>query len=119
MQGQSNPALKPAARSLRSNMTDAERLLWQRLRSNQLGARFRRQHPFQHYMLDFVCLEHKLVVEADGSQHMEAAAYDTQRTQTLQAAGFRLLRFWNHDILNQTEAVMEAIYLALHGKQQV
>ncbi len=94
-------------------MTDAEHALWRRLRAKQLGAKFRRQHPFGPYFLDFVCLEHKLVVEVDGGQHADQQAYDHARTDMLERAGFRVLRFWNNDVLCQTDAVVEAIYLAL------
>ncbi|MBC3873962.1 endonuclease domain-containing protein [Undibacterium flavidum] len=77
-------------------MTDVERLLWSRLRCEQLGFKFRRQHPFLNFVLGFVCLELKLVVELDGSQHLEAQNYDEYRTKCLNDAGYLVLRFWNN-----------------------
>ena len=106
----------PRARTLRQSSTDAEQLLWQRLRSRQLaGCKFRRQHPFGPYILDFVCIEQGLVVELDGGQHAEAAAqaYDEKRSRWLQQQGLRVLRFWNHDVLQQTNEVLAQVLLAL------
>jgi very-short-patch-repair endonuclease len=114
MRGQSNQFSKSAASGLRQSLTDAEQVLWQRLRGSQLGVKFRRQHPFDGYVLDFVCLSERLLIEVDGSQHADAIDYDTQRTAHLEAAGFRVLRFWNNDVLNQTGAVMEVIWSALN-----
>ena len=99
-------------RALRKAMTDAERCLWRHLRGRQMRAcKFRRQHPFADYIVDFVCLERRIVVEADGGQHQENQQ-DVLRDQFLQQAGFRVLRFWNHEILNKTAAVLEVIYAA-------
>jgi len=114
MQGQTNAFTKPAARDLRKAMTDAERKLWQRLRSDQLGVKFRRQHPFGRYVLDFVCLERCLVIEVDGSQHAEDQAYDEKRTEQLRVSGFTVLRFWNNEVLNETDAVVQAIWDVLN-----
>ncbi|MBL8450692.1 MAG: endonuclease domain-containing protein [Dechloromonas sp.] len=100
-------------RDLRKNPTDAERCLWQRLRSGQLaGFRFRRQHPFDGYVLDFVCLERRLVVEVDGGQHLECER-DRLRDARLRSAGFRILRYWNNQVLEETDAVVEAIWRVL------
>ena len=99
---------------LRNRMTDAEQLLWQAVRSRQLGGyKFRRQHPFHDFILDFVCIEKKLVVEIDGGQHSERHASDKIRTEQLVTAGFRVLRFWNNEVLGQFEAVKERIWLEL------
>lgn len=114
MHGQTAPTAKAFATHLRTTLTDAERKLWQRLRGRQLGAKFRRQHPFQGYVLDFVCLEQRLVVEVDGSQHAEAAERDAARTEVLAHAGFQVLRFWNNDVLMETDAVVEVILGALN-----
>ncbi|MEO6023922.1 MAG: endonuclease domain-containing protein [Burkholderiales bacterium] len=101
-------------RQLRSSMTIAERKLWSALRLSQMsGHKFRRQHPFENFILDFVCLESKLVVELDGSQHRDTAAYDQQRTKALALAGFTVLRFWNNQIMGEFENVKEAIWRAL------
>ncbi len=91
-------------------MTDAERKLWQALRDKQLnGHRFRRQHPIGRYIADFACIEQKLVIELDGGQHQEQMAYDEQRAAFIEAQGWRILRFWNNDVLNNLEGVMERI----------
>ena len=78
---------------------------------------FRRQHPFGDYILDFVCLENKLVIEVDGGQHGQQAGYDENRTQELHAAGFRVLRFWNNQVLKEIESVREKIWLAVQELQ--
>ena len=96
-------------------MTDAERKLWRRLRGNQLGAKFRRQHPYLDFILDFVCLERRLIVEIDGSQHMAATEYDAHRSEALRLAGFRVLRFWSNEALTHTDAVIQAISAALEN----
>ena len=101
------------ARQLRRDQTDAERRLWSRLRSAQLGVKFRRQHPVAAYHADFCCVEHGLIVELDGGQHVEQHAIDAQRTQDLHAAGFRVMRFWNDDALRRTDDVLAAIVQAL------
>jgi len=99
-------------------MSDAEQALWNLLRGRQIcGLKFRRQHPFGDYILDFVCLEKKLVIEVDGGQHGQQAGYDENRTQELQAAGFRVVRFWNNEVLKEIEAVREKIWLAVQELQ--
>ena len=98
------------ARSLRSDMTDAERLLWRALRGKQLnGYRFRRQHPIGKYIADFACVEQKIVIELDGGQHQEQLEYDEQRTAFLRAHGWQVLRFWNNDVLNNLTGVLSTI----------
>jgi len=102
-------------RELRQNSTDTERLLWSRLRRRQLaGFKFRRQHQIGLYICDFASLDGKLVVELDGSQHATRLTYDERRDHFLRSAGFRVLRFWNNDVLGQTERVVDTIYAALH-----
>jgi very-short-patch-repair endonuclease len=97
------------ARELRRDATDAERRLWSALRDRRLrGYRFRRQHPIGNYIVDFVCTRHRLIVEADGSQHADSDA-DRRRTARLESEGWRVLRFWNNDILANTEGVVLAI----------
>ncbi|UCV15206.1 endonuclease domain-containing protein [Quatrionicoccus australiensis] len=115
MQGQDNTWLQEnrIPQELRKEATDAERFLWQFLRDKQLGVKFRRQHPFSNYVLDFVCLERKLVIELDGGQHAETASADNERTRFLQVAGFRVLRFWNNQVFQETEAVIESIMAVL------
>jgi very-short-patch-repair endonuclease len=103
-------------RSLRNTMTDAELRLWQCLRRRQMdGFKFRRQHPFDNYILDFVCMEAMLVIEVDGGQHGDHGAGDMIRTAVLEKAGFRVLRFWNNEVLNEIEVVKESIWQALHN----
>lgn len=114
MRGQSNSFVQSVASELRTTMTDAERKLWNRLRGEQLGVKFRRQHPYEDFVLDFVCIDRKLVVEVDGSQHFELAARDEARTKRLEAAGYRVLRFWNNEVLEETDAVVEAIWNVLN-----
>ncbi len=111
-----HPVAKERARTLRTAMSDAEKRLWRRLRKRQVGAyRFRRQHPLGRYIVDFVCLQARLVVEVDGGQHVERVHYDQKRSAWLGKHGFRVLRFWNHEVMNQTEAVMTVISEALHA----
>ena len=114
MQGQTNDFTKPAARDLRKSLTDAERKLWQRLRGAQLGVKFRRQHPFENYVLDFICIERRLVIEVDGSQHAEEQEHDEKRSKRLHQAGFTVLRFWNNEVLIETDAVVQAIWDVLN-----
>jgi len=98
------------ARDLRKNSTDAERLLWRHLKTKQLlGLKFRRQEQIGYYIVDFVCYEALLIVEADGGQHLEGRENDEVRTQWLNSQGFRVLRFWNNDILLNVEGVLEVI----------
>ncbi|WP_298188320.1 DUF559 domain-containing protein [Metallibacterium sp.] len=108
--------LRDFARELRRRTTDAEALLWRLLRNRHMaGAKFRRQHPLSPYVLDFYCHDAGLAVELDGGQHNEAAGrrHDARRDAFLAQKGIRVLRFWNHEVLNQTEAVLEAIYAAV------
>ena len=104
------------ARQLRRTMTDAERRLWFLLRSRQLaGFKFRRQHPFGPFILDFACIEHRLVIEADGRQHVDNA-YDQRRTAWLESRGWKVIRFWNNDILTNPEAVAIGILDAVGAR---
>ena len=112
MKGRSNRLIRRGnlPRRLRQRMTDAERLLWRRLRLRQLsGWKFRRQSPYENYILDFVCLEAKLIVEVDGGQHAEHAIDDAARDASLRSVGFRVLRFWNNQVMQETDAVVEVI----------
>ncbi|HET6907192.1 MAG TPA: DUF559 domain-containing protein [Rhodanobacteraceae bacterium] len=106
-------AKKLFARKLRREMTDAERRLWTHLRRQQLaGFRFRRQFPVGPYIVDFMCLEAKLVIEIDGGQHLESAS-DAVRSEWLEEQGLHVLRFWNHDVLMRTKEVLAVIFEAL------
>ncbi|MBV8190913.1 MAG: endonuclease domain-containing protein [Alphaproteobacteria bacterium] len=106
------------ARTLRKSPTDAEYLLWKHLRSRKLsGFKFRRQHSVGPYICDFACLEGGMVVELDGSQHVEQSDYDERRDSFLRSRGFRVIRFWNNDVLVRTESVLETIFEALHRRE--
>jgi len=103
-------------RELRSNMTDAERRLWSFLRNRQLGGfKFRRQHPVGAFVADFVCVERSLIIELDGGQHADSL-YDVRRTAFLNGLGWQVMRFWNNDVLSQTEAVLAVILQTLETK---
>ncbi|MDP1698386.1 MAG: endonuclease domain-containing protein [Xanthomonadaceae bacterium] len=104
------------ARALRREQAPAERELWQQLRAKRFdGFKFRRQQPLGRYIVDFVCLAQRLILELDGGQHADAADYDTIRDAWLQQQGFRVRRFWNNQWSAQREAVLEAIWTALHS----
>ena len=91
------------ARILRNNPTDAERILWRHLRFRQLvGYKFRRQRPIGRFIVDFVCLEKNLVIEIDGGQHSEQKSYDSKRDAWIRTKGFRVLRFWDHEVIAQS-----------------
>jgi len=110
---------RPTARSreLRRDATEAERKLWQHLRSRQLrGARFNRQFPVGQFICDFACRELRLVIELDGGQHASAADYDKRRTRFLEAQGYAVIRFWNNEVLDNTEGVLVRIGEALDNR---
>ena len=99
------------ARDLRKHPTEAEHRLWRRLQRRQIAdAKFRRQQPLGPYIVDFVCLEHRLIVEIDGGQHAGQATADERRTLWLEQRGFRVLRFWNNEVLAHTDDVAQAIF---------
>jgi len=101
------------ARTLRHDATDAERRRWAVLRHRHLqDHKFRRQHPIGRFVVDFACTKHHLVIEADGGQHDQSSA-DMQRTACLESQGWRVMRFWNNDILTNTEGVLTRILEAL------
>ena len=104
------------ARDLRHNATDAERLLWRHLKGSSLGGlKFSRQMPIAGFICDFVCRSKKLVIELDGSQHVNAAAYDAERSLKIEAQGYRVIRFWNNDLTENLEGVLETIVRAALG----
>jgi very-short-patch-repair endonuclease len=107
--------IDPLLRNLRRNMTDAERRLWSKLRNKATGFRFRRQHRLGRFVVDFVCLERRLVVEVDGGQHNQRSNLesDARRTMWLNEAGYQVLRVWNNDVLLRTDDVLENILAAL------
>jgi very-short-patch-repair endonuclease len=97
------------ARALRASMTDSERRLWSRLRMEQLGVKFRRQHPLGNYIADFACLSPKLIVELDGSQHAESGAYDAKRDAFFRENGFAVLRIATDEPLRNMDGVLAVI----------
>jgi very-short-patch-repair endonuclease len=109
MQNQSTPVAQRNARSLRRAMTDSERKLWFGLRAEQLGVKFRRQHPLGNYIADFACLDPKVIVELDGSQHMAQAKYDERRDSFFREHGFIVLRFPTDAPFTNYDGVREAI----------
>ena len=103
--------LKTYARNLRKEKIDAEIKLWQLLRDRRLlGYKFRRQYWIQNYRVDFICLEKKLIIELDGCQHMNNEKYDLERIRQLSSLGFNVLRFWNNDIYDNIDEVMDKLY---------
>lgn len=110
------PALLQFARQMRKNQTNAEQFLWRLLRNrNFCGYKFRRQYPIGGYIIDFFCDEANLAIELDGGGHAGIAqqAYDEERSRTLSGAGIRIIRFWNNAVLNNTDNVLEKIYVEL------
>ena len=106
--------MKPLARTLRRNQTQAEQKLWRHLRNRGCaGHKFRRQLVIGRHIVDFVCLDPKLVIEIDGGQHLEQKESDDRRTRELESRGYRVLRFWNNQVLTEFEAVLETIRRAL------
>lgn len=111
----SNSKTMHRAGELRKEPTPSERKLWAYLRGDNLqGVNFRRQHALGNYIVDFVSIKRKLVIELDGSQHLEQEEYDTERTKFLQSMGYTVIRFWNHQIMNEMDNVIKAIEFALH-----
>ncbi len=103
------------ARSLRSAQTEAEARLWRALRNRRLdGFKFRRQFPIDRFIADFACIDAKLVVEVDGGLHAEQLDYDAQRTAVLESCGFHVLRFWNGEVFDNLDGVVETIRRHLH-----
>ncbi len=103
-------SLQGFAIELRNKATDVECLLWRRLRNRRLeGVKFRRQQPIEEYIVDFVSFDKKLVIELDGGQHSENPGYDAQRDACLRANGFLVLRFWNNDVIENIDGVLEGI----------
>ena len=109
----SNSKTRHQAIELRRESTPAESRLWSRIRNDQLGVTFRRQHAVGIYIPDFCSPRAKLIIELDGSQHMGQADYDEERTRYLESLGYRVIRFWNNDVLNNIDGVIRAIVDAM------
>ena len=108
-----DPKLLEFAKTMRSNATDSENLMWQLLRAKRfMNLKFRRQHVIAPYIVDFYCHELDLVIELDGSQHGidDAIEYDAERTKFLEALDLKVVRYWNHDVLGRTDVVLEDLW---------
>jgi very-short-patch-repair endonuclease len=113
MHRRTTPKVFANAKELRKNLTPAEQKLWSALRNDQLGVNFRRQHAVGPYIADFCCIQKKLIIELDGGQHLEQEQYDAERTQFLQSKGYRVMRFWNNDVMKNLNGVISTIQDAL------
>ncbi|MEG2922025.1 MAG: endonuclease domain-containing protein [Acinetobacter sp.] len=108
-----DPQLLIFAKTMRTNATDAENLMWQLLRNKRfMNLKFRRQHVIKSYIVDFYCHEFGLVIELDGGQHCtdDAIEYDAERTKFLEALGLKVVRYWNHDVLKNTDVVLADLW---------
>ena len=111
-----NARLTKYARALRHNQTDAERKFWEQVRNRRLaGLKFNRQHPIGTYIADFVCIEKRLIVELDGAHHTKQESYDSEREAFLASKGYRVVRFWNADVLTNMEGVIRTLLRELNG----
>ena len=112
----SNPKSRAYAIELRKEPTPAEAKLWSQIRNDQLGVNFRRQHAIGNYIPDFVCIQKKLIIELDGNQHLEQEEYDQDRTKYLESQGYKVIRFWNNEVMNNIEGVILAIIYAMENE---
>ncbi len=110
--------LRERAKGMRGGATEAERVMWFRLRAKRfLGLKFKRQVPMGNYIVDFACMELRLIVELDGGQHGEQMAYDGRRSAWLEGRGFTVLRFWNNQVMAELEAVLESLRLWVESQK--
>ena len=117
-QPRSNPETRTRAIELRQEPTPAERKLWANIRNDQLTVNFRRQHAIGSFIPDFVCIQKKLIIELDGSQHLEQEEYDQERTKYFGSQGYKVIRFWNNQIMNDINGVIKSIQYALESETQ-
>ena len=116
MHKRTTPKVFGHAKQLHRNMTPAEVKLWARLRAHRLeGVHFRNQHAIGNYVVDFCAPRKKLIIELDGSQHLEQEAYDKERTEYLESKGYTVLRLWNNNVMNEIESVIRAIIQAMES----
>jgi len=119
MHKRTTPKIFAHAKQLHRNMTPVEAKLWTRLRAHRMkDVHFRNQHAIGKYVVDFCAPRRKLIIELDGSQHLEQEEYDAERTAFLKSKGYRILRFWNNEVINDIEGVLRAIALALEEGNQ-
>lgn len=117
MHKRTTPKIFGRAKELHRNMSPAEAKLWKHLRAHQMGdVHFRNQHAIGNYIVDFCAPRKKLIIELDGSQHLEQKEYDDERTKYFEARGYRVRPFWNHDVMRDLENVLKIIWSALKGK---
>jgi len=114
----SNPKTKHNAITLRKESTPAERKLWSHIRNDQLGVTFRRQHAVGNFIPDFCSPKAKLIIELDGSQHLEQEEYDAERTKYLETLNYSVIRFWNNDVMQNIDGVILAIIHALENENK-
>lgn len=106
---------KVTVRNLRKKQTEAEKKIWFHLRNRHFeGLKFRRQHSIGPFITDFCCIEKKIVIEVDGSQHIQNKIYDDNRTKYLNQNGYKVIRFWDNDVLNRCDSVLEAVRIELN-----
>lgn len=118
MHKRTTPKIFRRAKQLHREMTPVEAKLWSRLQAHRMGdVHFRNQHAIGNYVVDFCAPRRKLVIELDGSQHLEQEEYDSERTAFLQSKGYRVLRFWNNDVMKDIDSVLKVIYAALNDQQ--
>ena len=115
----SNPKTKHYAIQLRKESTPAERKLWSRIRNDQLGVTFRRQHAVGNYIPDFCSPKAKLIIEMDGSQHLNQQEYDNERTKYFESIGYKVIRFWNNSVMNDIDGVIRAIMQAMESERHL
>ena len=119
MHKRTTPKIFGRAKELHRNMSPAEAKLWKHLRAHQMGnVHFRNQHAIGNYIVDFCAPRKKLIIELDGSQHLDQAEYDEERTKYLERRGYKVLRFWNNDVLNHLESVLQTIWNALNDEEK-
>jgi very-short-patch-repair endonuclease len=107
------------ARRLRRDQTDAEKLLWRHLRDRQCGGyKFRRQVPMGPYIADFLCIEAKLVIELDGGQHADTVVKDKRRTEYFESLGYQVIRFWNHEVIENMSGLYDSLTLTLSRRER-
>ena len=117
MHKRTTPKIFGRAKQLHRNMTQAEAKLWKYLRAHRMGdVHFRNQHAIGNYIVDFCAPRRKLIIEVDGSQHLEQQEYDAERTRYLETRGYQVLRFWNREVMNNIDEVLNVIWNRLHGK---
>jgi very-short-patch-repair endonuclease len=111
MHKRTTPKIFARAKALHRNLSPAEAKLWKQLRAHRMGnIHFRNQHAIGNYIVDFCAPRKRLIIELDGSQHLEQEAYDAERTSFLESKGYRVLRFWNNDVLNNIDLVLRVIW---------